>query len=433
MKTSKRSSSRVECKEKIYESDSSVECAWESDDESDWPSLKAISMTSLDIADCLESEPLRVRFSADIDCQTCLHISDYTGQEADVCFYTEEERATMSASREDIIAKINDGINDEQQEELIRGLEYWCVSSSTEINRRVDAMIEKIMDEQDDQIDGNILDNHALAIAAQDVTIESAEVAQQNAAKDALIAREAYLQMGSRLPKSFPSIDKERSKRRKAKDKSATDMDTAALAVVADEDERKPKKEKKEKKTSSGKKDKKDKSGKKTKRTSSIIYKERQEAKLKASQNKPRFDSDMEKPKSDKSDDFLVTSEKSSKKPSCSKKKSDKALKKQPSSRKIEAKRGGSDRTIVTESETSIGSAEGTVVKHSTESSLSSDEGEIFLQESERQSKNPSRKITERHTLPEPPSRKAIPEVGDDDDKDDNSRLLTRSFSWWNL
>lgn len=412
MKKSKRTSSWAEWKEKMHESDSSVEWVWESDDESDLPSLRAISMKSLDMAEGLESEPLRVRFSADIDCQPYLHILNFTTEESDACFYTEEERASMSSSREKIIAKIDSGMIGEHEQELIRGLEYWCVSSSGEIDRRVDLMIERVMDEQDDQIDANILDNDALAIAAQDITTESAQVAQQNAARDALMAREAYLQMSSVLPNSLLTLDKRQPRRRKSRRKSICDMDTAALADAADEDQRKHRKVKKEKRSSVDKKDKKVKKGKRKKRSSSLLYKNKKGV-------------NMDKPKSGSS----IASEKSSKKSKPSNKK--KALKKQDSSKKIKAQMRGSDRTLVTESETSI---DGTEVKHLTESSLSSEEGERFLQTTKKQYKNQPGKLKHRHTVNGPPSRRLIEDFSDDDSKDGDGRPnLTRSFSWWQL
>mmetsp|Transcript_40671 Transcript_40671/g.98260 ORF Transcript_40671/g.98260 Transcript_40671/m.98260 type:complete len:448 (-) Transcript_40671:26-1369(-) len=437
--------SRLDCaQEKMHESDASIDFFWQDDSDSDMPALKAVSMMSLDAVETEGSQdlqkeqgPHRVRFSASIDCKPYIHLTEFTQEEIASGFYSKAERADMTASREDIIDKIDQGINDEDEDELLRGLEYWCVESSVDIDQRVDAVIELVMDEQDDQIDANIFDEYTISVAAQFVTAESAEVARQIAAEDARSAQEAYIEMvhnGSVanyiMPSTLKTYEPPKSRRSPTRDSDFTVASDFVLAFSGDEDEvevdKKDKKKRKKKKDKSGKKKK----SRKARRSSSVLYKKRREKKKEG-----RDDSDDQSVKSS-------TSNKSSSSKSSSKTKSNKSkTKKSRKSKKAKenlSKTTPADITVATEPLS---------IKHSTEhsSSLSSDEDDDFLEFTKKLSKMSSSKKNSKKTTkkspasaPSAPRRRYTltgppPPIPDYDSEEEKEFTQKRRNSWWDL
>ncbi|CAJ1932715.1 unnamed protein product [Cylindrotheca closterium] len=398
--TMKMRSARLDrVQEKMNESTGSIDWLWKYDDETDLPALKAVSMTSLSLSERTpvviqeEEEPYRVRFSADIDCQPCIHLVDYTEEEALKCFYTKAERNVMTSSREDIIEKIDKGINDEDECEILRGLEYYCEETSKVIDERVDAVIDLVMDEQDDQIDENIFDEYTLSVAAQYVTMDSAEAARRMGAEDAKQAQEAYIEMvhngsignyimPSTLSTYEPTQDKKKAKRRRSSKRNSNVSDSPTS-------EKKGKKKKKEKKM---------KQDKKERRSSSVIYRN----------DRPT------------ADEGSVKSEKSSKSSSSKKSKKNKG-KKQPKKEKHDSTKTSAD-TVATAPET-IGSS-----SELNQNSLSSDEDDRFLvATSQMQTKNA--------TLVAPSRRCSLilPPIPDHESEDDDEPMMQRRSSWWDL
>ena len=137
-----------------------------------------------------DEEEKGIRFNPALDVREYVTRDEYTEEEFFRCFYTSLETNLMLESRNKVIDKINRGKMKNQ--DSLRGLEYWVESTSTQIDRRVDSMIQRVMDEQDIQIEGGYDDPMKLAELSLSVSIESMAVALKIASRDAKVARKAY-------------------------------------------------------------------------------------------------------------------------------------------------------------------------------------------------------------------------------------------------
>lgn len=151
-------------------------------------------------ADCITER--KVRFSGAIELHPYLSRQSYSQTETKKSFYTKQEISRIKARRNRIIKKIDQGQN--KNKDSTRGLEYWIQQTSGDIDRRVDGVIDNVMDEQDDQMMAGVCYPYLIAQASMKISQESEMVAIERAQQDMLAAWNANRDMTK--VKSTPSI-----------------------------------------------------------------------------------------------------------------------------------------------------------------------------------------------------------------------------------
>lgn len=135
-----------------------------------------------------------VRFANKPQVQTITNRDDYTGNEANACWYSCEEKSLMYKSYEKTVIRMEAGKRPKKNT-TYRGLENFSEANSSQLDTIVHACMDTIMDEQDRQWEGDIFDWDQFREMSLEISQQSISLAYKMADYDEREARKAYIAM----------------------------------------------------------------------------------------------------------------------------------------------------------------------------------------------------------------------------------------------
>ncbi|CAJ1947089.1 unnamed protein product [Cylindrotheca closterium] len=117
---------------------------------------------------------------------------DYSNSELRECFYTPDDRHRIECERERLVRRFNKEPNKKHLHSSLRGLENSTREGSVQSEKRVWAVVDSVLNEQDDQLELREFDCYRIASASQSNSTESTLLALRAAIGDQLAAFSIY-------------------------------------------------------------------------------------------------------------------------------------------------------------------------------------------------------------------------------------------------
>ena len=130
-----------------------------------------------------EEERRSVHFASGV--MTCLieGLDQYTQEEIETCWYTEEEKYMSQESRNKVIARMEEG-KLEKLNSPYRGLETLTERGMSRMHQQIYAVVDVVMDEQEVQWSNRTSDVEKIAYLSQEISSSSQVVARRTAIQD---------------------------------------------------------------------------------------------------------------------------------------------------------------------------------------------------------------------------------------------------------
>jgi len=116
---------------------------------------------------------------------------DYSEKEIRRCWYSVEEKEKMNRSKDKMVARLEAG-KPARGSATYRGLECWTTKGGQDLDEKIAAVVNAVMDEQDRQWSVNCDDHDRIAQVSATVTAESAIIARRLAMQDEKEAKVAW-------------------------------------------------------------------------------------------------------------------------------------------------------------------------------------------------------------------------------------------------
>ncbi len=132
-----------------------------------------------------------VTFAASNNYREIISRHDYSEKEIRRCWYSAEEKDKMNRSKDKVVARLEAG-KQARGSTTYRGLECWTTKGGQELDEKIAAVVNAVMDEQDRQWAINCDDLDHIAKISSAITAENTKIARQLAIQDEKEARLAW-------------------------------------------------------------------------------------------------------------------------------------------------------------------------------------------------------------------------------------------------